>query len=367
MKICIICLTWKGGMIQYTSQLANSLSKNNEVYVITSDCLEDRSYFNNNINLRYVPFPPKNKLSTGWFRYNKLVEIIKKIDPKIIHITILHPLLIPILFSIKKQIIVTIHDIKKHPGDKDFLFLFLIASWLFRKKSKKIFVHGEELKKQLLRNGMNEEKIVVMPHGDYSFFTKYKNINIVEKKNTILFFGRISRYKGLSNLIKAESLIAKYIPNINIIIAGQGSFSEFSDSVKNNRNFHIINRYIPDQEVADLFQKSSVIVLPYIEASQSGVIPIAYAFKKPVIVTNVGSIPEVVEDGVTGFIVPPRDVEALANAIVKILQDDDLRKEMGENAYKKMMAELSWDEIARKTIQVYKTVINSKENKEVND
>ena len=81
--------------------------------------------------------------------------------------------------------------------------------------------------------------------------------------------------------------------------------------------------------MGELFQRASIVVLPYIEGSQTGIIPIAYSFKKPVIATNVGSISEVVEDGVTGFIVPPRDSHALADAIIKILKDDDLRKRDG--------------------------------------
>ena len=72
----------------------------------------------------------------------------------------------------------------------------------------------------------------------------------------------------------------------------------------------IINTYISDEEVTELFTISDVIVLPYISATQSGIIPIAYAFKKPVIASNVGAISEVVDDGITGILVPPKNVEA---------------------------------------------------------
>jgi glycosyltransferase involved in cell wall biosynthesis len=103
--------------------------------------------------------------------------------------------------------------------------------------------------------------------------------------------------------------------------------------------------------------------LPYIEASQSGVIPTAYGFKKPVVVTSAGSIPEIVDDGITGFIVPPKDVNALAEAIIKLLKDRELRRKMGENAYKKLKKDLSWDNIAEKTIQVYKETIGERNAK----
>jgi glycosyltransferase involved in cell wall biosynthesis len=72
------------------------------------------------------------------------------------------------------------------------------------------------------------------------------------------------------------------------------------------------------------------VVLPYVEASQSGVVPTAYGFKKPIIATNVGSIDEIVDDGKTGLIVPCQDPRALAEAIIKLLNDDELRKKWGK-------------------------------------
>ena len=106
-----------------------------------------------------------------------------------------------------------------------------------------------------------------------------------------------------------------------------------------------------------------MVVLPYVEATQSAVIPIAYVFGKPVVVTNVGALSEVVEQGKTGFIVPPKDEKLLAEAVIKLLKNDKLRKEMGKNAYKFAMTELSLDKIANMTIEVYKKAIRSFEEK----
>jgi glycosyltransferase involved in cell wall biosynthesis len=128
--------------------------------------------------------------------------------------------------------------------------------------------------------------------------------------------------------------------------------------IGNRQNkFNVLNYNISNQEAAELFQKCSVVVLPYIDASQSGVILPAYAFKKPVVITDVGSIAETVDDGVTGFIVPPKDTEALAKAIIKLLNDAKLRKIIGNNAYHKLKTDLSWDIIAQKTMQVYQKAL----------
>ena len=197
----------------------------------------------------------------------------------------------------------------------------------------------------------------MLPHGEYSYYKKWYNSNIKEEKS-ILFFGRIEDYKGLNYLIEAEPHISKSIPNVKIIIAGSGNITKYQNLIKNPKSFEIINKYIPDDGVAQLFQKSSIVVLPYVEASQSGIIPVAYAFKKPVVASNVGSIPELVENGKTGLLIPPCDPIELSNAIVKLLSDEDLRLEMGNNAYKKANEELSWDKIAIETMKIYKEVLN---------
>ena len=165
-------------------------------------------------------------------------------------------------------------------------------------------------------------------------------------------------------MIKAEPLIVKQISNAKIVIAGAGEeFEKYEEMMVNRDNFLVHNYRIPYKEGAELLQRCSLVVLPYIEASQSGVIPTAYGFKKPVVVTDVGSIPEIVDDGVTGFIVLPRNSEALADAIVKLLKDEKLRRQMGENAYKKLKTDLSWNDIAEKTIEVYKKAIEDAKKK----
>jgi glycosyltransferase involved in cell wall biosynthesis len=99
------------------------------------------------------------------------------------------------------------------------------------------------------------------------------------------------------------------------------------------------------------------VVLPYIQASQSGVIPVAYAFAKPVVTTNVGCLADVVTDRQTGLVIPPGDISALAAAMIQLLSDAVLRNSLGQNAYQKMRDELSWDKIARMTFAVYQSTI----------
>lgn len=115
-----------------------------------------------------------------------------------------------------------------------------------------------------------------------------------------------------------------------------------------------MNRYISEEEADHLFQEASLVVLPYIESSQSGVIPVAYTYGKPVVATEVGGLPEMVVNGVTGTLVPPRDEKTLAEAIVTILADDTRRHQMGRAAKDFIERECAPDVIARATMAAYR-------------
>jgi glycosyltransferase involved in cell wall biosynthesis len=355
MKICIVTLAEKGGMIHYVSQLSDILSKTNTICIVAPEKV--RGDFNNDVNIIRIPVPTRYFSLTA-LRFDILLMAIERTNPDVVHITIMHPWLIFALpFLRKYPLVVTIHDVRLHPGE--WHPVWALSLWMLIKYTDRIFVHGSWAMNTLVNGGVSEDRISVIPHGDYSFFTKYCQKNIKET-NTVLFFGRIVDYKGLEYLIKAEPFITEKEPDAKIIIAGEGDFGKYSKLIKNTDAFEIHNRFIPDEEVPNFFQRAKVIVLPYTEGTQTGIIPIAYAFKKPVVVTNIGSIHEVVENGKTGFIVPPRDENALADAITNLLKNDELRKQMGENAYKKMEDELSWNNIAEKTIRVYKEAIGDK-------
>src|SRR5262249_23773996 len=160
--------------------------------------------------------------------------------------------------------------------------------------------------------------------------------------------------KGLEFLIRAEPLITSQIPNAKIVIAGRGEdFDRYRGLMTHPENFIIYNDYISDEKRAELFQQASVVVLPYLEASQSGVIPVAYTFSKPVVATTVGGLPELVDDGQTGFLVPPRDEKALAESIIRVLQNKELGQALGAKGKQKLDTECAPETVARKTLAVY--------------
>jgi starch synthase len=357
MNVCLITLSNKG-MIHYSSQLVNALRKiNRETYLITAETV-DLSLFSERTKIYCVPYPDR-LLSSKSFRFDALMKYIRHIKPEIIHISVEHPWIIPSIFFLKLKkipIVGTLHDVKAHHGDWSS-FLRVLSLEFLKRFSDILIVHGNNMKEDLINSGVSENKIKVIPHGDYEFFTKLKKANI-DERNSVLFFGRIMKYKGLICLLKSIPLIVRECPDVKITIAGEGDLSDYIEFLEQNQHhLEIYNSFIADQNIAELFQKAKLIVLPYTEASQSGIVHIAYAFRKPVVATNVGALPEVVEHGRTGLLIPVKDVNALAKAVIKLLKDDMLRKEMGENAYTKMKEEMSWDKIAEKTIEVYKEAI----------
>jgi glycosyltransferase involved in cell wall biosynthesis len=122
--------------------------------------------------------------------------------------------------------------------------------------------------------------------------------------------------------------------------------------------FVVRNTFIADNDCAAFFRQASVVVLPYVEATQSGVIPMAYAAARPVVATTVGGLPEMVDEGETGYLVPPRDEVALAKSIVRVLGDDKLRARLGQNARQKIVSECSAEVVADRTLEVYRKALD---------
>jgi glycosyltransferase involved in cell wall biosynthesis len=287
-----------------------------------------------------------------------LFHAIKQFRPHVIHLQGGHLWLngmLPLLA--RYPLIVTIHNPRHHPGDKPSQKTPQRILDFGYHRAAQIIVHGHRLKQAVIDDlHISGEIVHVIPHIVLGDDTAQPHVQ--EEAHSILFFGRIWAYKGLEYLIRAEPLITAQIPEAKILIAGEGEdFSHFQRMMAHPEHFIIHNTYVSDDERAALFRRASIVVLPYIEASQSGVIPIAYTFAKPVIATTVGSLPEMVEDGHTGYLVPPRDEKALAEAIVRLLQNPDVRHTLGANGKRKLDTECAPAVVAQQTLDVYRRAL----------
>lgn len=271
------------------------------------------------------------------------------------------------LFNVK--LVHTAHDVLPHEEKK---IDYLLNYFLYR-ASRKIIVHSSYIKNKLISIfNVNQEKVEIVPHGNFDIYQSTsplsneeakKEFNLLPADNVILFFGFIREYKGLDILLDSYSIVHKKNPDIKFIIAGAIASKSLAQLYKNKistfqRDGSLITNfnYIPSDKVATYFTAADFVVLPYKDIDHSGIVHLAYSFEIPIIATNVGDFAETIEEGKSGYLVKKNDPDALANAIIYASNNIELKlnmknyiKELNKNKY-------SWDEIARKTIEIYKKV-----------
>ncbi|HQD25909.1 MULTISPECIES: glycosyltransferase family 4 protein [Methanoculleus] len=368
----VACLTF--WFYDYTIQMANELARHTDVLLLLPDYRSEEYLESIDPRVRVRVFGYSQYAGRlGPSCYPMLREIVAAIDdfgPDIVHYQVNNPMLCPLLLMLRKYpLVATFHDIEPHAGEDRLLdlgsLLYRLTLFVSRIVPDRIFVHGKALKKALVEDyRVPDQKVRVIPIGEHEVtpFKKYEKVDLRPEGHRILFFGRIHRYKGLECLIQAEPFITREIPDARIVIAGTGEdFGRYRAAMAGRDAFEVYNYRIPYEEGARLFQQASVVVLPYIEASQSGVIPTAYGFRRPVVVTDVGSLPEVVDDGKTGYIVPPRDPTALADAIVRLLKDPEACQRMGEQGYIKLKTDMAWSTIVQSLLAVYSEIVPASE------
>ena len=207
---------------------------------------------------------------------------------------------------------------EKRIGDRVFTNYFLQPCDGYIAMSKSVL---EDIKSFL-----SQKPMLFSPHPVYDTFGEIisleearKKLNIGSSEKVVLFFGIIRKYKGLELLLQAFATEKIKNLNLKLVIAGEfydesQPYLDFIEKHNLKNNIVLSNGYIPFEEVKNYFCASNLVVQPYITATQSGVTQIAYHFNKPMVVTNVGGLPEMVENGKSGYVVNTNPVE-IADAI----------------------------------------------------
>jgi glycosyltransferase involved in cell wall biosynthesis len=286
-----------------------------------------------------------------------LYRQISRFRPDLIHLQQGYLWLNPLLpFLRRYPLVVTVHDPTPHPGDRPgHKTPQLVADMAYRRATG-VIVHNPQMEPRVIDRGVPAERIHTVPHlvlGNRSAAPPPP-----ARESVVLFFGRIWPYKGLEYLIQAEPRITAAVPDARVVIAGSGEdFARYRNLMVHPDRFEVLNEFIDADRVSELFRRAGVVALPYVDATQSGVIPIAYSFGRPVVATRVGGLPSQVDEGVTGLLVPPRDPEALADAIIGLLQDPARRTHLGANGWEKGRTEFSAENVAAGTVAAYRQVI----------
>ncbi len=220
--------------------------------------------------------------------------------------------------------------------------------------------------------GKYRDKIVVIPNGinlenfDINFSKEESRIKLELPLNEeiILFFGNIVQYKGPDILLKAFSLVKKGISNakVKLVFVGRGDMQEeLKDLAKKlDLEEHVkFVGYIEEDLKPLYFKAADIFCLPSVTLAEAfGIVNLeAMACGIPVISTKLGGIPDIVNHGKNGLIIEPGNIKALADALTYLLENEDVRKKMGECG-KKMVVNYSWKKIAEKTEKVYQDVLD---------
>ncbi len=179
----------------------------------------------------------------------------------------------------------------------------------------------------------------------------------------LLFFGMIKPNKGLVHLLRAMPEVLRALPDARLMIAGEPveKFDRYAAVIGDlGIENAVVTRlgYVRDEEVGAYFQSADLVVLPHTEISLSGVAWVALGFGRPIVGTHVGGLPDLVEEEVNGFLVPPGSSAALSQAIIRALRDREQLERMGECGRARFDAHHSWAKTATETLELYHSVIN---------
>lgn len=303
----------------------------------------------------------------GWSIRNfwvniKLFLFLIKEEFDIIHLTI-YPYYFEFWkFFFRKKIVLTVHDPFQHSSE------ISKANNIYRKLSFSLFSNF------ILLNRTQKQEFIDFYHlrhkniydsqlSCYDYLHMYSDFksNIIPTMKYILFFGRITAYKGLAYLLPAMQKIHQSFPDVQLVIAGSGKFPFDISSYQNLDYIKIYNRFISDEEQALFMRNSLFVICPYTDATQSGVVMSAFAFNKVVVATNVGALPEMVVDDRYGIIIPPCSQDAIEEAVCNLLSDDNKLKRMEKNIQEDYSyGENSWKKISKGVLEIYKDILNKR-------
>jgi glycosyltransferase involved in cell wall biosynthesis len=279
-----------------------------------------------------------------------IANLIKGFEPDAIYVP-MGGLLHPLVFRYLKQyfVINTLHDPKSHVGEESFFVEFLRKVEV--KQCNRLVLLNHFYIDQVVEDfNILKENLCIIPHA--AFFSKENIVKAQYFTYKILFIGRIEKYKGIDLLLNAMQTITGINENINCTIAGSGSLSSYvNDIEKLGNRVCVLNKWLSDSEIDSLISGHDFVVLPYIDASQSGVIPLVFGNGKTVIATNVGALREQVPESI-GLLVNP-DSNELSEAILKLYQKGIVSlNEKNIRAKKYAKDHLTWESSAKKIVSL---------------
>lgn len=370
-KACLVgpAYPYRGGIAHYNSLLAREFAKDHDVLVVNFKRLYPSFLFPGKTQLDESGEP----LSVASVRvidsldptsYWRAARRIARFDPDIAVFQWWHPFFAPAYASIAGlfkrmcpgaggRIAYLCHNVMPHeasPVDRALIKMGLGQAGAF-------LVQSEEDRARLVRT-VGEARVAVSPHPIYDVFNRgrYTRERAREELGVsgrvLLFFGYVRPYKGVGVLLGAFAEIVRRMDAVLFVVGeiyeGRERYRALIKQLGIENRVRMIDRYVANEEVEKYFAAADLVVLPYLSATQSGVVQVAYGFDKPVVVTAVGGLSEAVEDGVTGYVVPPNDPSAVAEAVTRFF-DTGAQQEMARGIGR-VKERFSWERCKRALI-----------------
>ncbi len=360
-----------GGVQNYALNIAKGLKKdyNYKIVVVTSNH-EDKTYKEETLKgMKIYRLPYQFKVSNTpiSFKWKKQIkEIIEKEKPNVINAHSPVPFISDITARIahKKRIpfVLTYHTGSMKKGIFYLDWIISIYENLFLKMmlkdSLKIIATSDWISQTILKAQTEKIKIIT-PAADIKLFSPN---NKRHSKNKILFVGSLNKtesYKGVDYLINGLNLMKKDM-EFTCDIVGEGDLKEYykelAKELKLEKQINFLGKLFGKKLVKE-YQISSLLVLPSSLDNFPIVLLEAMACKKPIIATNIGGIPEIIDNNKNGLLVPPKDSKALAEAIIKILKNPKLARQMGEEGYKKVKKNFTWGIQSKKMDKIIQEIL----------
>jgi glycosyltransferase involved in cell wall biosynthesis len=346
------------GFEDYVISLVNQLARVVDLYLVLPEA--DRwveAHVDSSINIVYSG-APKVSDPTNIVSFCRLLRLVSRINPDVIHfqsgviwegfLSILKP---------QYRYVTTVHDVVHHPhrGFLRFTPQFLLDA--VARRSHAVIVHAEALKglarSRYKHTDAEDSRIFMVKHpiiSRYGTGTARSSAGV-----RILFFGTLDAWKGIETLLPAMEKITTALPDVKLVIAGRSAQPDYYRNLPYRFDNIVWDiRRQDEQDIVRLFSSADIVVLPYVEASQSGVLHLTQSFAVPVVATSVGGLAETISHGVNGLLVAPNDPAQLADAMYDLLTNEMLRRKIIGNMVAERDAQLLEGDVGAKTLQVYR-------------
>ena len=331
MRICYVLLSPTFGMHQYTADLANRMAlAGHQVSLVTTTRYPRDRYLPQvrvltPVDTRDTGFSPAALRVSGARAAQAEIGMLL---PDVVHLTGPHAWNISLVWLLRQAnlpVVHTLHDLDPHTGTAYGGLLHLWNQAIIR-QANHLLVHGLRYRERLLDMGVPPVRVTHTPllhlFLGQTWLGQLEGLaDSINYEPWALFFGRLEHYKGVDHLITAAAMLDGLGgAGPRLVLAGPGSLQAHWAGALPPR-IEVRNRLIGDDEARELFCRCGLVVLPYLDATQSALIPAAYFFKKPVVVTWSGALPEYVQEGRTGWLVEPDHPPSLARCLEAALAD----------------------------------------------